>query len=229
LSRLAFFLGLREGKTCLPAQAQHCHVSRRDGVPFSVNEGRLRQESVGSRSEALRGERRRPPPGQGGNQRAPHCTSLSRGTPRRHGGIKRRGGLLCSQLRAMDMENLMEVTSRQGNVTAATHAKNKDKLRADSSYRGAGLSSSSAKILAAADEACGLQEFPDNERLGDVMLFWALTRRSRQSRRYFLCTGQPVRPQGPCRWQPRPCGFARLQQPQAVGWWPMALCTPSKP
>jgi len=58
----------------------------------------------------------------------------------------------------------MEVTSRQGKVTAATHAKNKDKLRADSSYRGAGLSSSSAKILSAADEAGGLPEFPDSER-----------------------------------------------------------------
>jgi len=65
---------------------------------------------------------------------------------------------------ATDMDNLMAVASRQGKVTAATHAKNKDKLRAAFAYREAGFSSSSAKILAAADEAGGLPALPDNER-----------------------------------------------------------------
>ena len=65
---------------------------------------------------------------------------------------------------ATDMDNLMVVASRQRNVTAITRAKNKDKLRAAFAYRGAGFSSSSAKILAAADEAGGLPALPDNER-----------------------------------------------------------------
>jgi len=65
---------------------------------------------------------------------------------------------------ATDMDNLMAVASRQGKVTAATHAKNKDKLRAAFAYRGAGFSSSSAKSLAAADEAGGLTALTDNER-----------------------------------------------------------------
>jgi len=65
---------------------------------------------------------------------------------------------------ATDMENLMVVASRQGKVTATTRAKNKVKLRAAFDYRGAGFSSSSAKILAAADEAGGLPALPDNER-----------------------------------------------------------------
>jgi len=65
---------------------------------------------------------------------------------------------------AKDKDNLMAVASRQGEVTAATHAKNQDKLRAASAHREAGFASSSAKILAAADEAGGLRAFPDNER-----------------------------------------------------------------
>jgi len=65
---------------------------------------------------------------------------------------------------ATDMDNLMAVASRQDEVTAATHARNKDKLRAASAYREAGFFSSSAKILAAADEAGGLPTFPDNKR-----------------------------------------------------------------
>jgi len=64
----------------------------------------------------------------------------------------------------MDNDNLMEVASHQGKVIAATHAKNKDKLRTAFAYRGAGFSSSSARILAAADEACGLPALPDNMR-----------------------------------------------------------------
>jgi len=64
---------------------------------------------------------------------------------------------------ATDMEHLMEVASSQGKVTAATRAKNRDKLRAAFAYREARFSSSSAKILAAADEAGGLPAFPDNE------------------------------------------------------------------
>jgi len=62
------------------------------------------------------------------------------------------------------MDSLMAVASREGKVTAATHAKNKDKLRAAFAYREAVFSSSSAKILAAADEAGGLPALPDNER-----------------------------------------------------------------
>jgi len=65
---------------------------------------------------------------------------------------------------ATGTDHLMAVGSRQGNVTAATHAKNKDKLRAAFASGGAGFSSSSAKIFAAADEAGGLPAFPDNER-----------------------------------------------------------------
>jgi len=65
---------------------------------------------------------------------------------------------------ATDIDNLMAVDSRQGKFTAATHAKNTDKLRAAFAYRGAGFSSSSANILAAADEAGGLPALPANER-----------------------------------------------------------------
>jgi len=93
------FLRHREGKHCLPPHAQLCHVSRGDVVLSSVYDGRPRQESAEGSSEALRGEGRRPPQVEGGNQGAPHHTSLSRGSRLRNGGIKRRGGLLHSQLR----------------------------------------------------------------------------------------------------------------------------------
>jgi len=45
----------------------------------------------------------------------------------------------------MDNDNLMDVASHQGKVIAATHVKNKDKLRTAFAYRGAGFSSSSAR------------------------------------------------------------------------------------
>jgi len=64
----------------------------------------------------------------------------------------------------MDNDNLMEVASHQGKVIAATHVKNKDKLRTAFAYRGAGFSSSSARILVAAGEAGGLPALPDNKR-----------------------------------------------------------------
>jgi len=64
----------------------------------------------------------------------------------------------------MDMDNIMAIASRQGKVAAATHATNKEKLRAAFAYRGAGFSSSSTKILAAADKGGGLPALPNNER-----------------------------------------------------------------
>jgi len=64
----------------------------------------------------------------------------------------------------MDKDNLMAVASRQGKVTAATQATNKEKLRAAFSYRGAGFSSSSPKFLAAADKAGSLPALPNHER-----------------------------------------------------------------
>ena len=166
------FPGHREGKTCRPPQAQLCHVSRRDGVPFSVYDGRPRQESAGGRSEALCGEERPPPRGDGSNQGAPNCTSLSRGTRRLHGGIKRRGGLLHSQLRGHGhgQSHGCCQPSRQGHRRHARQKK--DKLRAAFAYRGAEFSSSSAKTWAAADDAGGLTALPDNEhrRGRDVVL-----------------------------------------------------------
>ena len=73
---------------------------------------------------------------------------------------------------ARDLENLMAIASRRGNATAATHVKNHDKLRAAFAYRGAGHSSTSAKVAAAADEAGGLQLLPDGgpRRGRDVLL-----------------------------------------------------------
>jgi len=73
---------------------------------------------------------------------------------------------------AVDMDNLMAIASRRGKATAATHEKNKDKLRAAFAYRGAGYSSTSAKILAAADQAGGLPALPDGgpRRGRDVLL-----------------------------------------------------------
>jgi len=70
------------------------------------------------------------------------------------------------------MGNLMAIASRRGKATAATHEKNKEKLRAAFAYRGAGYSSASAKILAAADQAGGLPALPDGgpRRRRDVLL-----------------------------------------------------------
>jgi len=72
----------------------------------------------------------------------------------------------------VDMDNLMAIASRRGKATAATHEKNKDKLRAAFSYRGAGYSSTSAKIMAAADQAGGLPDLPNGgpRRGRDVLL-----------------------------------------------------------
>jgi len=56
----------------------------------------------------------------------------------------------------------MAVSSRQGKGTAATPARNKERLQANFAYRGAGFSFSSARNLAAAGEDGGLPSLPDS-------------------------------------------------------------------
>jgi len=60
------------------------------------------------------------------------------------------------------MDDLMAVSSRQGKGTAATPARNKERLQANFAYRGAGFSFSSARNLAAAGEDGGLPSLPDS-------------------------------------------------------------------
>jgi len=72
----------------------------------------------------------------------------------------------------VDMDKLMAIASRRGKATAATHEKNKHRLRDAFAYRGAGYASKSAKIMAAADQAGGLPDLPDGgpRRGRDVLL-----------------------------------------------------------
>jgi len=62
---------------------------------------------------------------------------------------------------ALGMNNLVAIASRRGKVTAATHEKNQDKLRAAFAYRNAVKSSTSSMMLVAADKAGALPTLPE--------------------------------------------------------------------